>query len=466
MIHLRELSLKLVSNLNYAPKTTSRIKKTERLTGCGRVAVELVERLAGHLEQGVQRRRVVVVLAGGLVLARRGRGRRRWVRLGTAGDLRAGAALAAVGAGPAAGARGRLVVGRLGPVLEPTAAVVVQMVVVLLLLLLLVLEVLDEQRVREQGADDGLSVSRRRRRWRRGERTARRLILLGPRPDDFRRVLGSGRRGGGWRWRRLLLAVRLVTEDVGYAERLDAGRGLRVFGRGGYGGPATGRGHRHHVHRDAATVQQLRLPVVLLLLLLLLLRRRSAFGRVALAVADAVTHLVNADRSQFLERAEVVGTDAAVIVTPTGARRRRAVGIIAVAAARALVEPGVTLGRGRRRWPADADVVHVVGGRAPGRPAPDDRVTAQVRRVTAAVVTALVDGGAVLQRYGFHAIRGPRSFNSGGRRTCPGGRARAENRHGTRTDGVAGRKRDARNRRREKIAKITLHATASTVTTE
>jgi len=97
--------------------------------------VQLIERLAGHLEQRVQRRRVVVVLAGRLLLPGRGRGRRRRVRLCATRYFRAGAALASVRAGPAARARGRLVVGRLWPVL----VVMLVMVMVMLLLLLLVL---------------------------------------------------------------------------------------------------------------------------------------------------------------------------------------------------------------------------------------------------------------------------------------------------------------------------------------
>jgi len=72
-----------------------------------------------------------------------------------------------------------------------------------------------------------------------------------------------------------------------------------------------------------------------------------------------------------------------------------------------VVQPGVALGRRRRRRPADAYVVRVVGHRAPGRSAPGGRgVTAQIGRVTAVVTTlVVVGGGGTQQRYGFHAIR-------------------------------------------------------------
>lgn len=169
--------------------------------------MQLIERLAGHLKQRVQGRICVVVFAGYLLLSGSSRGRRRRVRLGTTGYFRAGATLAAVRTGPAAGARRRLVIGRLWPVL-----LMVMMMVVLLLLL--VLEVLDEQRVREKGADYRLSVCGRR--WRRNERAAGRLVFLGPRTNDFRRVFGAG--DGRGRRRFTARGRRLVAEYVGDAE--------------------------------------------------------------------------------------------------------------------------------------------------------------------------------------------------------------------------------------------------------
>jgi len=117
-------------------KFSSKIFKALALTGSGRVAVQLIERLAGHLEQRVQRRRIVVVLAGRLLLPGRGRGRRRRVRLCAARYFRTGTALASVRAGPAARARGRLVVGRLWPVLVVMLVLLVMVMVVLLLLVL------------------------------------------------------------------------------------------------------------------------------------------------------------------------------------------------------------------------------------------------------------------------------------------------------------------------------------------
>lgn len=262
---------------------------------------------------------------------------------------------------------------------------------------------LDEQRVREQGADDRgwLSVSRRwRRRWRRRyERTARRrLVLLGPRSDDFPDVFG--RVLGRCRGRGRLLRFRLVAQYVGDAERLDAGHGgllqRSVLARGRRYGPAALVRGRHHHHVDAP---------VLLKLLLLVVRlhpvHRPAFGREALAVADAVAHLVDLHGAQLLQRFEVIGRGAAAVLV-AGRRRVGLVAVTPVAAVRAagLVQPCVTLGRGRWRWPAHAYVVHVVGpGAGARRSAP--RVTAQVGRVTA--VVTLVAGGA--QRYGFHAIR-------------------------------------------------------------
>jgi len=81
------------------------------------------------------------------------------------------------------------------------------------------------------------------------ERAARWLILLGPRPDDLGRVVGRrGRRRFATRRRRF------VAEYVGDAERLDAGRGLRVLGDGrrtGDGPAALLRGRRHRHHVDA-----------------------------------------------------------------------------------------------------------------------------------------------------------------------------------------------------------------------
>lgn len=121
---------------------------------------------------------------------------------------------------------------------------------------------------------------------------------------------------------------------------------------------------------------------------------RPTLGRIALAIANAVAHLVDLHRAQLLQRFEVIGTAAG----------RRSVGPMTSAV---VVQPGVTLGRRRRRRPADAYVVRVVGHRAPGRSAPRGRgVTAQVGRVTAVVTTlVVVGGGGAQQRYGFHAIR-------------------------------------------------------------
>lgn len=257
-----------------------------------------------------------------------------------------------------------------------------------------------EQRVREQGTHDGLSVSRRRRRRWRHERAARRLILLGPRSDDFGRFFGrSGRRRFAARRRRF------VAEYVGDAERLDAGRGLRVLGRRTGDGPATllcGRRHRHHVdatRRRRTAVEQRcglrRRRRRRQRLMLLVQPVRPTFGRVALAIANAVAHLVDLHRAQLLQRFEVIGTAAG----------RRRVGSMT---ATVVVQPGVTVGRRRRRRPADAYVVRVVGHRAPGRSAPSGRgVTAQVGRVTAVVTTlvVVVVGGGAQQCYGFHAIR-------------------------------------------------------------
>jgi len=248
--------------------------------------------------------------------------------LGAARDLRAGATLAAVRARPAAGARGRLVIGRFRPVLVVITVVVTVVLMMLLLLLLLLvvvvvmLEVLYEQRVREQGADDGLPVSGRWRRRRLRERAAAgRLVFLGPRSDDFRRVFGArggdddGGGGGGRAGGRRRFAAcrgRFVAEYVGDAERLDpAGHGLRAVGRGrrrrpvrGYG-PATVRrragggvgGRRRGGNggggggdgRHRVDVVRPLLPV-----------RGPPFGRVVFPVANAVAHLVDGHRAQLL----------------------------------------------------------------------------------------------------------------------------------------------------------------------
>lgn len=103
--------------------------------------MQLIERLAGHLEQGVQRGRVVVVLAAGRLLLPGGHGGRR-IGLRATGDFGAGATLAAVRAGPSAGARGRLVVGRLRAVLMGLMMVMMMMLLLLLLLEVMVMVVL------------------------------------------------------------------------------------------------------------------------------------------------------------------------------------------------------------------------------------------------------------------------------------------------------------------------------------
>jgi len=199
-----------------------------------------------------------------------------------------------------------------------------------------------------------------------------------------------------------------VAEYVGDAERLDAGRWLRVLGRRTGDSPATllcGRRHRHHVDttgRRRTTVYEqrcgLRRRRRQQRLMLLVQPVRPTFGRVTLAIANAVAHLVDLHRAQLLQRFEVIGTAAG----------RRRVGSVT---ATVVVQPGVTLGRRRRRRPADAYVVRVVGHRAPGRSAPSGRgVTAQVGWVTAVVTTLVVvvvvgGGGGSQQCYGFHAIR-------------------------------------------------------------